>query len=72
MDDIYTYLVELPDGIDEVVLPCLGGYTIYLDSRLSQDKMQQAYDHAVCHIENNDFEKSDVQEIEAEADRRNL
>lgn len=72
MDDIYTYIVELPDGIDEVVLPCLGGYTIYLGSRLSQDKMQQAYDHAVYHIENHDFEKSDVQEIEAEADRRNL
>lgn len=66
MDDFYTYLVELPDGIDEAVMPCLGGYTIYLDSRLSPDKMEQAYNHAMEHIANNDFEKSDVNEIENE------
>ena len=67
MDDIYTYLVELPDGIDEAVLPCLGGYTVYIDPRLSHEQQEEAYKHAIWHILNNDFEKFDVQEIETEA-----
>lgn len=70
MDEIYIYLVELPDGIDEAVLPCVGGYTVYLDSRLCPAKMQQAYNHAMGHIENNDFEKHDVSQIETDAERR--
>ena len=70
MDDIYTYLIPLPDGINEVVLPCLGGYTVYIDSRLSQEKQVRSYYHALGHIINNDFEKEDVQEIETNAHRR--
>lgn len=70
MDDIYTYLIPLPDGINEVVLPCLGGYTVYIDSRLSQEKQLRSYQHALGHIINHDFEKSDVQEIEKEAHER--
>lgn len=70
MDDIYVYYVPLPEGIDEAVLPCFDGYTIYIDSQLSNIEMERAYKHALEHIENNDFEKSDVTEIETEAKRR--
>ena len=70
MDDIYTYLIPLPDGINEVVLPCLGGYTVYIDSRLSQEKQVRSYQHALGHIVNQDFEKTDVQEIETNAHGR--
>lgn len=70
MDDIYTYLIPLPPGINEVVLPCLGGYTVYIDSRLSQEKQIRSYQHALGHIVNQDFEKTDVQEIEKDAHGR--
>ena len=70
MDDIYTYLIPLPPGINEVVLPCFGGYTVYIDSRLSQEKQVRSYQHALGHIVNQDFEKTDVQEIERDAHGR--
>lgn len=69
-DDIYTYFVPLPDGINEIVLPCFGGYTVYIDARLSREKQLRSYQHALSHIINHDFEKADVQQIETEAHRR--
>ena len=47
-----------------------GGYTILINSRLSSRGQMDAYRHAMRHIENRDFEKHDVQEIEADAHRR--
>lgn len=70
MDNIYVYFVNLPPGINEAVLPCLEGYTIYIDSRLTWEKRQQVYNHALGHIKNGDFEKCNVQEIEYDAHRR--
>ena len=70
MDNIFTYFVKLPDGIDEVVMPCLDGYTVYIDVNLSESQQIKAYTHALHHIRNNDFERPDVQEIESEAHGR--
>lgn len=67
MDDIYVYTVDLPRHIDEMVTPCFGGYTVYLSSRLDEAQRLKAYKHALRHIENNDFDRTDVQQIEAEA-----
>lgn len=67
MDNIFTYFVKLPEGIDEVVMPCLDGYTIYIDESLCGEQRIKAYNHALHHINNHDFEKHDVQLIEAEA-----
>lgn len=67
MDDVFVYEVYLPGNINEMVTPCNDGYTLYIDKRLSDEKKLQAYLHALGHIQNNDFEKSDVQEIEMEA-----
>ena len=67
MDDIYTYLIDLPPKVDETVTPCLDGYTIYINRNLSPDRQIRAYVHALKHITHNDFEKADVQEIEANA-----
>lgn len=64
MDDIFTYIVPLPIGIDEVVLPCADWYTVYLSDRLDTDGRLREYRHAVCHITNGDFAKVNVQEIE--------
>ena len=67
MDDIYVYVVDMPTTAAEMVMPCTGGYTIYLNAKLTQDDRVRAYRHALRHVERNDWEKTDVQEIEYEA-----
>lgn len=67
MVDIYTYIVPLPDGINEAVMACASGYTVYIDDRLSPEGRIRAYNHAIRHIQEGDFEQEDVQEIEAKA-----
>lgn len=70
MKDVFVYVIDLPFGVNEVVTPCLEGYTVYINARLDHEKQLKAYRHALWHIENNDFEKYDVQAIEAEAHER--
>lgn len=65
--EVYTYLVDLPAGVSEMVTPCLGGYTIYIDSALTFEGRVKAYDHAMYHITHGDFDKTDVQQIESKA-----
>lgn len=66
MGDVYIYIVDLPDRVDEMVTPCIDGYTVYLNARLSYAGRVRAYLHAMRHIERNDFERANVQEIETE------
>ena len=72
MDDIYVYSVRLPDKIDELVTPCIGGYTVWLSDRLDDAHRLRAYNHAIQHIKNRDFERADVQEIETNANRKEV
>ena len=67
MAEVYVYIVDLPDRVDEMVTPCIDGYTVYLNARLTYAGRVRAYHHAIRHIERNDFERMDVQEIEMEA-----
>lgn len=71
MDKVYVYLIDLPTKVHEMVTPCADGYTIYINARLSQLGRVEAYDHAMWHIINRDFEKGDVQMVEASAWGRN-
>ena len=65
MDDIFVYVVNLPPKIAEMVTPCDGGYTIYIDEKLSQHGRLEAYKHALGHICKSDFgKKDDVNSIE--------
>lgn len=64
---IYTYYVPLPEGVNEAVMSCIDGYTIYIDETLDEEQKKKAFVHAMSHIANNDFDKDDVQDIEAEA-----
>lgn len=66
MGDVYIYIVDLPDRVDEMVAPCIDGYTVYLNARLTYAGRVRAYHHAMRHIERNDFERANVQEIETE------
>ena len=68
MDEIYVYIVPLPDKVHEAVTPCIDGYTIYLNLKDDEIRQEKALRHAMKHIENGDFERTDdVQEIESEA-----
>lgn len=42
-------------------------FTIFLNQNLSHEAQLEAYKHALVHIEQDDFDKDDVQQIEAEA-----
>ena len=71
MDDyVFTYIIDLPDNVNEMVTPCADGYTVYLNAKLSYRGRVRAYEHALQHISHNDFEKYDVQLIEAEAHKK--
>ena len=72
MDNIFVYTVKLPPKINEMVAPCADGYTVYLSDRLDREGKIAAFNHAVEHIRNNDFEKGDVQSIEREAHERRV
>ena len=54
MDNYYIYLVPMAGDMDEAVLPCMDGYTIYLNQDLMGEDLIRAYEHAVFHIENGD------------------
>lgn len=69
-DDIYVYYVPLPEGVNEAVLSCLGGFTIYLDPRQSEDGLKRSYEHALKHIQDGDFFKTDVQSIESQTHKK--
>lgn len=67
---IFTYIIDLPDGINEAVMACAEGYTVYIDESLDAIGRKKAFLHAMKHIGKNDFFRSDVQSIEAEAHRK--
>ncbi len=67
MPEIYHYITHLPDGIKEIVIPCFDGFTVYTADWLSKDERIQEFRHAMKHIDRNDWEKGNVQEIEKNA-----
>lgn len=70
-NNIYVYIKDMPSKVHEAVVPCISGYTVYINSRLSKAGQEAAYLHALWHIEHNDFwSEENVQEIEARAHRR--
>lgn len=66
--DVNTYLVNFPSPGNEMVVQNEDGtYTILINAKLSQDGQLKAYQHALNHINNGDFERSEVQSIELSA-----
>ena len=71
--DVNTLIVNFPTpGKEMVVQNEDGSYTILINAKLSQDGQLKAYQHALSHISNGDFEKSDIQTIELEAHELNI
>lgn len=68
-DNIYVYAIPLPKTINEAVMPCSDGYTIYVNERLNEHQRRKAHRHAMKHIENLDLEQrqdKSAQQIEKE------
>lgn len=67
-DDVYVFLVNFPCPGEEMIIPNEdASYTVLINSKLSRERQLEVYQHALKHIQENDFEKDDVQEIEADA-----
>lgn len=69
-EDIYVHYYPLPGKLNEAVTICDGGYNVTIDPRQSHDGIVRSYRHALRHINKTDFDKHDVQQIEAEAHRK--
>ena len=66
--DVNVILWNFPNnGREMVVQNEDGSYTILINSKLSDEGRLRAYEHAMKHITGNDFEKDNVQSIEASA-----
>lgn len=64
-DDIQVRLMPFPGTIKECVTHNPdGSFTIFINESLDQLSRMKAYHHAMRHIENNDFEKFNADEIE--------
>ena len=74
MDDIFTYLMDMPTTISGyTVRDRNGDYNVFLNSRLSYERRAIAYKHEVEHIQEGDFyktESADLIEIHAHKKRR--
>jgi len=55
-DDIFVYYAKMPEGMNEMVLPCLDGYTIYINDKLPDSEQMHSFLHALGHIERGDCE----------------
>ena len=63
--DVYVHLLDNPYGVKGSVNANRdGSYTILINPRLSWEEQRKTYLHELNHIENSDFERSNVQEIE--------
>ena len=65
---VNVVLMDFPNSQRELVVTNEDGtYTILLNSRLSHADQLRGYEHALKHIHDYDFQKDDVQAIEAHA-----
>ncbi len=70
-ESINVVLMDMPIGIEEQVTQNAdGSYTVFLNSRYTYEHHVDCLHHALGHVQNRDFEKLDVQTVEAEAHRR--
>lgn len=66
--DVNIALLNFPNSGKEMVVENEdGSFTILINSKLSYDGQIKAYNHAMKHIQNNDFQKKNVQIIETMA-----
>lgn len=69
MDEIFVHIIAMDPLVKEqVVANPDGTFTIFINDYLSLEGRIKAYNHALSHIKNGDFDKNtDVDTIEYEA-----
>lgn len=73
MHDINVVLMDNPFGIKgSVNKNDDGSYTVIINSKLNAEQQREVYLHEVEHIENGDFDKSDVDIIEHDAHKMEI
>ena len=66
--DVNVVLLDFPNSQKEMVVPNEdGSFTILINAKHTTEQQAAAYDHAMEHIPNCDFQKKDVQQIEQTA-----
>ena len=69
-EDIFVEVIDFgkdAKAAEMVVKNEDGSFTVFLNARVSHDKQMEALEHGVRHVTNDDFSKTDVQQIEADA-----
>ena len=67
-EDLNVQLLDMELGVHEqIVKNSDDTFTIFINTRYSSDSQIEAFNHALEHIRNDDYEKTDVQLIELEA-----
>lgn len=62
--DMDTYIKE------QIIKNADDSYTIFLNAKMNVEQQKRSYKHALYHIENDDFNRNDVNAIENNAHRR--
>ena len=71
--NVYVHVINMDTCIHECIRHTpTDDYVVFINARISHEAQMAAYKHALRHIKNHDFEKSDVQEIEFQAHRDSL
>ena len=66
--DYQVHFIKLGNNVKEAVTRNEDdSYTIFIDNRLCKEEQNNAFLHAIKHILQNDFDKTDVNLIELEA-----
>lgn len=69
-ENIGVYFLNMDTVIDEqVVFNEDGSFSIFINSRLNWERQMIAYQHAMHHIMEGDFEKASADEIEKVANK---
>ena len=65
-DHVYVHIINMDTCVHEMVRHTpTDDYVIFINAKISVDAQREAFEHAIDHIRNNDFEKESVQEIES-------
>ena len=66
---VITRVIDFPDGKAKsmIIRDGNGDYNLYINARCSAAAQEEGYLHEIRHLIRNDFEKTDVQQIEADA-----
>ena len=66
-EDVFVRCIKMPQKVKGFTLPGADGYNVYINEQRDQIGRIRAYRHEVEHINQGDYEKTDVQMIERAA-----